>query len=225
MYCSKCKKQSPDNFKICAYCGATLDGEAVENKVKKAEYSRKKHLPKMKSVVLTLIIIALVIAVVSGAVGIATSAKPQSTLELLCEATQENNSGKYLGIYDESYLAYAKENEYYSDSALREALCEPLVKSVEFYTSTCGEGFKVSYSVDNIVYVKAEELEALNSVLFDEYGYYKECKNAAVIDFSVTAKGENGEYTSVYKNFYCIKISGKWYKAPRLLAEEVNFDE
>ncbi len=225
MYCSKCKKQSPDNFKICAYCGAKLEDEAVENKVKKAAYSRKNHLPKMKNVVLTLIVTAFIIAVVSAAVGIATSAKPQSALELLCEATEKNSSEKYLALYDETYLSYARENEYYSDSVLREALCEPLVKSVEFYTATCGEGFKLKYGVDSIRYVNDAELETLNNVLFDEYGYYKACNKAAVIDFFVTAKGEKGEYTSVYKNYYFIKISGKWYKAPKLTAEDINFDE
>ena len=34
------------------------------------------------------------------------------------------------------------------------------------------------------------------------------------IDYTVTAHGENGKYVSVYKNVKCIKLGGKWYKAP-----------
>ena len=32
MYCEKCNKQSPENFKHCAYCGATFHKKKKERK-------------------------------------------------------------------------------------------------------------------------------------------------------------------------------------------------
>lgn len=214
MYCSKCKKQSPDNFTICAYCGAPLD--AAEKKKEKTNNTvyKKSCLPGVKHVVLMLIAFAAVIAVVSVAVGVATSTKPQSALKLLCKATEAGDGEMYMELYDEEFISYEKENKYYSDSSVTEALCEPLEESFAFYGETCGEGFTLKYEVDGLSYISNDELGLLNEVLSNEYGYFKTCSKAAVVDFSVTAKGEKGEYTTVYKNFYCMKISGKWYKAP-----------
>lgn len=41
LYCSKCGKQSPDNFlNFCGYCGAPMTGEAVQMVMKRLEALR-----------------------------------------------------------------------------------------------------------------------------------------------------------------------------------------
>lgn len=216
MYCSKCKKQSPDNFTICAYCGAKLKADAPKKHIIYKTDAKRIHLPGLKSFTATLIAVAVIIALISGIVGIATGGKPESVLKLLSSSIEEKNSEKYSELYDEFYKEYEKEYRYYSDDELNAALCEPLFESVRFYEKTCGEDFKIKYRQDSIRYITGEELDAINETLLNDYGYYKTCTKAAVIDFSLEVKGSLGEYTTVYKNFYCIKLSGKWYKAPEL---------
>lgn len=216
MYCSKCKKQSPDNFTICAYCGAKLKADTAKKHIIYKTDEKRIHLPRPKSIVATFIATAVIIALVSGIVGIATGGKPESVLKLISSATEEKNSEKYLGLYDEFYKEYEKENRYYSEDELKAALCEPLFESAGFYEKTCGEDFKIKYKQESIRYITGEELDAINEALLNDYGYYKACSKAAVIDFSLEVKGSLGEYTTVYKEYYCIKLSGRWYKAPEL---------
>ncbi|MDY2677769.1 MAG: hypothetical protein SOV29_02445 [Oscillospiraceae bacterium] len=214
MYCSKCKKQSPDNFDRCAYCGAKLNKGAAKKTVLPKFKDRKHRAVSLKAVAVSLVAAASLIAVLSIAVGIFTSKKPDSLIKTITAATEKCDAKMYFGIYDDEFKAYEKDNVYYSDSALFDGLCKPLFESSDFYKKTCGENFRLTFSVARADYFDSEELSKLNSELSEAYGYKKTCHEAAEIDYTVTAHGENGKYVSVYKNVKCIKLGGKWYKAP-----------
>lgn len=214
MYCSKCKKQSPDNFDRCAYCGAKLDGGASKKTaLPKFKYRARKPV-SLRAVAASLVVAASVIALLSIAVGLFTSKKPDSLIKTITAATQKRDSQMYFEIYDDEFKSYEKNNVYYSDSALFEGLCKPLFESSDFYEATCGKNYRLSFSVERVDYYNADELSKLNSALSELYGYKRECREAAEVDYTVTAQGENGKYTSVYKNVKCIKIGGRWYKSP-----------
>lgn len=215
MYCSKCKKQSPDNFTICAYCGAKLTPDTPEKtELYNKESAKRVSAFNIKSVTASLIVVGVITALVCCAVGIATGSKPDGVAKRFSKAIEEGDSEKYEELYDSFYKDYLKENEYYSEIALNEALCEPLFESIEFYKKTCGDDFKINCTVTNESACGADDISYLNETLKTEYGYYKNCTGLTFLDVSLKVKGSEGEYTSYYKAFSCIKIGGKWYRAP-----------
>ena len=88
MYCSKCKKQSPDNFDRCAYCGAKLNKGAAKKAVLPKFKDRKHRAVSLKAVAVSLVAAASLIAVLSIAVGIFTSKKPDSLIKTITAATE-----------------------------------------------------------------------------------------------------------------------------------------
>lgn len=213
MYCSKCKKQSPDNFENCAYCGAKLKKEKSK-KLPKINYGADFKFLSKKNAVISLVIVALAVSLFCCVIGLTTGGKPETVLKTMVKSIKHNDEKSYYSIYDEDLKQYKKEYVYFSDEALMEGLTSPMTESNTFYKHTCGENYKLKYNVKEIKYLNNDELSALNDKLFESYGYTHKASKAAVLDFEIIAKGEKGEYSSVYNNFICIKVSGKWYKAP-----------
>lgn len=211
MYCSKCHRQSPDNFTNCPYCAAELTG----NKKKKPEmFIKKKRLNiniPLKNCVIAIVCVAFVLVIAALVTASVTGAKPDRVASNFVAAVNNNDVNAYYSLFDESLKEYKKENWYFDEEETLNAMTEPLVKSREFYTEKCGEDFKLRYEVSEVSYFTEEETEAFNKRLSDTYGYTKLPEKIAKLKIEITADGEKGSYKSVYTDFTCIKIGGKWY--------------
>ncbi len=214
MYCEKCNKQSPDNFKHCAYCGASFS--------KKKKIVRKKENPilanvkkyrihTMKSRVLSLIIIAVILAIASIITGVLTGGKPDSLIKTFTNAIETNDEELFFTLYDDYIKLYNKEYLYFDDEVVLTEMTYQMRRSNEFYRLRCGEEFKLTYEINSVVYIDDLELEEINDYLAEKYSYEKTANKGAKLSFTITAKGEQGTYTSVYNDVYAIRIGGKWY--------------
>ena len=56
-------------------------------------------------------------------------------------------------------------------------------------------------------------IEYINDYLEETYLYEKAANKGAKLSFTINAKGPLGEYQSIYKDVYAIRIGGKWYLA------------
>lgn len=213
MYCDNCHKQSPDNFKTCAYCGAELNQPKKPAPSRFVKKERKRSAVSVKTKVAAVIAVAAVIVVAAAVTASFTSSKPESVIKKMTSAIQTDNAEKYFSVYDDSYKTFKTDSDYYDENRTFEELTAPLNKSVEFYTSRCGEDYKLTFIVDSVSYFTEDELESYCDYLSEYCGYTKLPKNAARVDFRVRAKGSEGEYESVYRDFCCHCLSGKWYKS------------
>ena len=213
MYCDNCHKQSPDNFKNCAYCGAALNQPKKPAPSRFVKKARKHSAVSVKVRVAAVIAVAAVIVIAAAVTASLTSAKPESVIKKMTAALQSSDAEKYYTIYDDSYKAYKKDTAYYDDNRTFEEMTSGLGKSDEFYTSQCGEGYKLTYIIDSVDYFTDEELGEYCKYLSEYCGYTKLPKAAARVNFRVQAKGKKGEYESVYRDFCCHRLGSKWYKS------------
>lgn len=212
MYCEKCHRQSPDNFERCAYCSAPFETKKKPESVKKNIKKFKKRRISKKTVIICVVAFAFVMALSAIITGVVTGVKPERVVSSLSVAIEQNDSKLYYSLYDEQMKEYKKSNWYFSDEETNKAMVEPLVKSINFYTEMCGEGFTINYEIEDVYYFSDSELEILCGVLSETYSYDVMPKKAARIDFVLYVKGEKGEYETVYKDFYCIKFGSEWYR-------------
>lgn len=212
MYCEKCHRQSPDNFERCAYCSAPFETKKKPESVKKNIKKFKKKRISKKTVIICVVAFAFVMALSAIITGVVTGVKPERVVSSLSVAIEQNDSKLYYSLYDEQMKEYKKSNWYFSDEETNKAMVEPLVKSINFYTEMCGEGFTINYEIEDVYYFSDSELEILCGVLAETYSYDVMPKKAARIDFVLYVKGEKGEYETVYKDFYCIKFGSEWYR-------------
>lgn len=212
MYCEKCHRQSPDNFDSCAYCSEPFKKEEEQKPSRFVKKETRKRKLSRKTITLILIGVAFMLCVAAIITGVVKGEKPESTVKALSEAIEANDRELYYGLFDNQIKEYKKENWYFDDDETFRAMTEPLEKSVAFYSESCGEKLRVSYKITDTIYLTEAQLEKLNDMLEDTYGYTKLPTSAAKLDFEINVSGENGEYKSIYKDFYCIKIGGKWYR-------------
>lgn len=218
MYCDNCHRQSPDNFVNCPYCSAPLKN----NKRKKLQkFTKKKERRKpvsFKTAVIITVAVAFVLAVSAVITGSITGSKPDKVIKSMVTAIETNDADLYYSLYDEQIKAYNKENFYYGDQETFDAMTKPLKESREFYSSKCGEEFKLSYKIVKVEYLSDEDLVLNNDSLASLYGYRQLPSKTAILEFEIEAKGDMGIYKSEYTHFYCSLINGKWYKimAPTL---------
>ena len=212
MYCEKCNKQSPENFKHCAYCGAAFRQKKKEHKNTSVFQSVKKlRMPTMKSRVLSLITIAVILAVAAIITGVFTGSRPDGLIKTLVNAVEANDEELYFTLYDDYIKSYNKEYLYFDDEVVLTEMTQSMRRSNEFYTIRCGEKFKLSYTVDSVVYIDEDELKDINDYLTETYSYEKTANKGAKLSFTVYANGDLGTYESIYSDVYAIRIGGKWY--------------
>lgn len=213
MYCEKCKKQSPENFKHCAYCGAAFHKKR-KNQSKQNDFLLKikqYRLPTMKNRVLSLVIVAIVLAVAAIITGVLTGSKPDSLVKTFAEAVESGDEELYFTLYDDYIKSYNKEYLYFDDEVVLTEMTYSMRRSNEFYKLRCGEEFKLSYEVNSVTYISEAELEEINEYLIETYGYSKSANKGARLSFTINAKGDLGKYQSIYNDVYAIRIGGKWY--------------
>jgi hypothetical protein len=212
VYCEKCNKQSPENFKHCAYCGAAFHKKKKEPKENVLINKIKAYrMPTMKSRVLSLITIAVILAVAAIITGVFTGSKPDGLIKTLVNAVEANDEELYFTLYDDYIKSYNKEYLYFDDEVVLTEMTQSMRRSNEFYTIRCGEKFKLSYTVDSVVYIDEDELKDINDYLTETYSYEKTANKGAKLSFTVYANGNLGTYESIYTDVYAIRIGGKWY--------------
>lgn len=222
MYCDKCHRQSPDNFVNCPYCSAPLKNHKRRKPTKFVKKKETKKPVSFKSLVIGAVVVALVLSVAAVVTGIFTGSKPTTAVETMVNAIENDNAELYYSLFDEQTKEYYKENWYYDDEETFNAMTEPLTKSVEFYTSKCGENFTLKYKITDVTYLTEDMLESHNNALSVSYGFTKLPDKVALLNFELEAKGDLGTYKSVYENFVCSQIGGKWYKTASTTVVDEN---
>lgn len=214
MYCEKCKKQSPENFKHCAYCGATFNRKKVKSNNKEdilTLFKKRYKLPSMKSRVISLVIIASVLALAAIITGLATGSKPDALVKTFTKAIELNDAELFYTLFDDQIKSYNKEYLYFDDEVVLTEMTTSMRRSNDFYKGKCGEEFKLTYKIDSVEYMSESELEEINDYLSETYTYEKLAKKGAKLSFTILASGKEGDYQSIYSDVNAIRIGSKWY--------------
>lgn len=220
MYCHKCHKQSPENFVNCAYCGAKLKSE---KKKQPSAFMKKERIRinlSFKTVLASLIAFASVIAVAAIFTATVTGSKPEKVVRNFIHSIQSQDENLFYSLYDDGIKEYKKENRYYGDEETLNNMVSPMRESYRFYKEMCGENFKLTYSVKAYETLGENDLQVFCEMLEKDFSYIKLPSRVDLLNIEVTAKGEKGEYTSVYNDFLCMKIKGKWYKVDKTVYTE-----
>ncbi len=220
MYCEKCRKQSPDNFQNCAYCGASL----APKKKKEPERFKKKFDFKFKLSMKTFLKISLAVAVVltvcAVITAVFTSSKPEGVVKNLVKAIETNDKELYVSLYDEYLYEYKKDNRYFGEEETFNNISSPVNESREFYKEKCGDDFKLKYSVETSETLGEAEVLSFSEVLEHSFGYVAYPSKVEILSVEIIAKGEKGDYKSVYNDFWCMKIKGRWYVVDKSIISE-----
>ena len=220
MYCDKCHKQSPDNFVTCAYCGAKLKSPKKKEPSKFIKKREFKFNLSLKNRIIALVIFAAVLVVVAVITVSFTGSKPEKVVKNFVKATQTADKDLYYSLYDDNIKKYKKDNRYFGDDETYAQIVLPMEKSDVFYTEKCGEGYKLTYKVTSSQTLSDEDLNYFNDVLENGFGYVEFPSRVDILCIEVVAKGEKGEYKSIYNDFWCMKIKGHWYKIDKTVYTE-----
>ncbi len=220
MYCHKCHKRSPENFANCAYCGAKLK---PEKKKQPSVFVNKKSFKinfSFRNFVAVLMFVAVVIAIASIFTATVTGSKPERVVKNFIYSIQNQNEELFYSLYDEGIKEYKKESRYYGNEETVANMVAPMNESHAFYKEKCGDNYKLSYSVKSFETLDDEQLRIFNEMLEKNFSYINLPKRVDILNVEITAEGALGEYKSVYTDFMCIKIKGKWYKADKTVFTE-----
>lgn len=215
MYCHNCHKRSPENFQNCAYCGAKL---APEKKKLQSTFIKKENFKfkvPFKALVVALLVFATVISVAAIFTATVTGSKPEKVVRNFIRSVQTQDEKLFYSLYDEGIKEYKKENRYYGDEETFKNMVLPVSESHEFYKEKCGEDYKLTYSIKEFQTIDDEQLQIFTEMLETDFSYIKLPSRVDLLSVEITAKGEKGEYKSVYNDFWCMKIKGKWYKVDK----------
>lgn len=213
MYCEKCKKQSPDHFKNCIYCGAPFPPEKSRAAKKKPKNHLWSRIP-FKNRVTGFMILAVVLALAAILCGFFSGRKPDRVVCTMLKATISGNAEKYCSVFEKSIFDYETKNVYFDRAATVKALSAPMTETDKFYREKCGDGYSLHYRVTSVSYLSDAELAAENKKLAEDSGCTKKAGKGAKIDVTVTAKGKRGSYDTVYKDLLCLRYGFEWYRLP-----------
>ncbi len=212
MYCNNCHQHCPDNFSSCPYCSHELK---VDKKKKTDAYQARKNNNfklSFKGKIIAVSVLAFILCISAVTVGVLNGSKPERIVKTMVLSVKNQDAEAYYSLYDEQIKEYNKENWYFDDDETFSAMTEPLTKTIDFYTDKCGKDFTVQYKINEVIYIENEKFADYCDVLEKSFGYRKLPTEIAKVDFVIEVKGSEGEYTSVYDSFMCMKIGGKWYR-------------
>lgn len=220
LYCSKCHKQSPDNFINCVYCGEKLDTPKRKHKSKPVGRRELKIKLSFRTGVRVLLCFAAVLTVVALLTSTFVGSKPEKVVKSFVKAIQSADGDVYYNLYDDNIIRYKRENRYFGDEETYEQIVSPMVESDAFYKEKCGEDYKLTYTITANRTLSDEELEAFNEMLEGGFEYIETASRVDVLGIEVNAKGSLGEYKSVYSDFWCMRIKGQWYRVDTTISAE-----
>lgn len=220
MYCKECHKQSPDNFINCAYCGAKLDPPKKKHPqrfVKKADIKLKLSF---RMGVKVLIIVSALLTVAALFTATFVGSKPEKVVKNFVKSIENSNSKLYYSLYDDNIIRYKTDNRYFGEDETFKQTVLAMEESDRFYTEKCGEDYKLNYYITANRTLDDAELEAFKTVLEGSFGYVEAPSRVDVLSIEILATGKQGEYKSVYNDFWCMKIKGHWYKVDKTIYTE-----
>ena len=220
MYCDKCHKQSPSNFVNCAYCGAKL--EAPEKKQPSKFSNNKKFKIKLsfKNYLLVLCAISALLVICAVFTATFTGTKPENVVKNFTKATQTVDSELYFSLYDNNIKKYKRDSRYFGEEETFEQMVLPMQQSNEFYIEKCGKNYDLTYNVKSSSELTDQQVNFFREVLETSFGYIEFPSKVVVLCVEVTANGKEGSYTTVYDDFWCMKIKGVWYKVDKTIYME-----
>ena len=174
----------------------------------------------MKTVVAGLMVLAVVIAVAAIFTATVTGSKPEKVVKNFTHSIENEDEKLYYSLFDENIKEYKKQNRYYGDEETFSHFISPMVESNEFYTDKCGDDYELTYTIKSFETLSDEELETFNYVLETNFSYVQLPSRVDVLNVEITASGEDGEYKSIYNDFWCMKIKGRWYKVDKTVYSE-----
>ncbi len=220
MYCDECHKQSPDNFVTCAYCGAKLKSHKKKPPSKFVKKKRTDREISLKSVIAILVAFATVLGIAAVLTASITGAKSENVVETFVKAVRNEDEELYYSLYDEYIKEYNKNNRYFADDETYAQMVLPVKESSDFYVQKCGEEYELSYEITQTTSLDETELQRFKDLLSSRFGYVELPSKVDILNVSIHAEGETGEYTSVYNDFWCMKIKGKWYIVDSAISTE-----
>lgn len=220
MYCDKCNKQSPDNFKKCVYCGAELKTEKKKEPSKFVKKQRRTAHLSFKDKIALVVIVATVLVFLAAILGIFTGSKPERVVKNFTKAIETADYELYYSLYDSNIVSYKKENRYFDDETTFKQITSPLGESISFYTEKCGSNIKLSYKITDTDTLDDDQLQEFSDILQTNFGYVEKPSRVDLLNVEIYVKGENGKYKTVYNDFWCMKIKGTWYKVDKNVYNE-----
>lgn len=222
MYCHKCHKQSPENFINCAYCGEKLKPPKKKEPSKFQKKKEKKPEIALKNLLRGLILFASALLLVAIVSSIFTASKPERTVKNFVRAIDNYDEELYFSLFDENIVTYKKENRYFADDETFEQMVLPVSESDAFYKEKCGKKFNLSYTVNESTTLDDKQLQDFCKILETDFNYINLPSKVAILNIEIVAKGEKGEYKSIYNDFCCMKIRGRWYMVDKTIWSEYN---
>lgn len=212
MYCNNCHRQCPDNFSSCPYCSNKLKTDKKKKTEAIESQKNKRFKISFKGKIIVISVVAFLLCIIAVTIGLLNGSKPEMLVKTMVLSVKNKDANTYYSLYDEQIKNYNKENWYFDDSETFSAMTEPLEKTIDFYTDKCGKDFTVRYEINEVIYIENEKFNEYCDVLEKSFSYRKLPTEIATVDFVIEVKGSEGEYTSVYDSFMCMKIGGKWYR-------------
>ena len=226
MYCDKCHKKSPDNFVSCAYCGAKFESSKKKNPKKEPGKKKIKINFSLKNWITALVIFACVLILAATLTVIFTGSKPEKVVKNLVKATETVDGELYFSLFDNNIKKYKKDNRYFGDEETYVQIIQPMTESNAFYIEKCGENYRLSYNITSSEALSEDELTDFRNVLETGFDYVEFPSKVEILSVEIIAKGEKGTYKSVYNDFWCMKIKGRWYKVDKTVYNEyLNIDK
>lgn len=220
MYCDECHKQSPDNFVTCAYCGAKLKSPKKKPPSKFIKKKRGNRDISLKSVVAILVAFATILGIAAVLTATITGAKSENVVKSFVKAVRNEDEELFYSLYDEYIKEYNKNNRFFAEDETYAQMVLPVKESSVFYIQKCGEEYTLSYEITQTEVLDETELQSFNDLLSGQFGYVELPSRVDILDISINAEGDAGEYTSVYNDFWCMKIKGKWYIVDKVIITE-----
>ena len=220
IYCDKCGKKNPENFITCAYCGEKLNTQKKKDSSRFAKTRKRKERRLFKTKLEVLIVLGVVIVVGVISMAIISGSRPEKLVDKFIEAIHTSDKDLYYSIFDDNIKRYKKENRYFGEEETFEQIILPMSQSGDFYKEKCGDDYKLTYKVTSEEILSEEKLQGFIEVLETGFGYIETPSKVIKFCVEVKAKGENGEYKSVYNDFWCMRIKGHWYKVDKTIYSE-----
>ncbi len=225
MYCKECHKQSPDNFINCAYCGAKLDPPRKKHPqhfVRKTDFKIKLSF---RLFVKLSVIVAAVLTVIAVFTATFVGSKPEKVVKDFTKSIQNEDKDLYYSLYDNNIVRYKRDNRYFGEDETYNQIVLAMEQSNSFYKEKCGEGYKLNYYITDNYTLTDEEHEAFVETLENSFGYIEFPSRVDILGIEVIATGPDGDYKTVYSDFWCMKIKGNWYKVDKTISTEFTAKE
>lgn len=199
-FCEHCGSELKDNDKVCANCGAAVEGTAAKKDVKSAKVNTEKvEKNNVKTIaivggiiVAAIIVIVVIFSLISGAY--------KTPIKNYFNGVQKTNAKTYLKAYPE-FMREDLEDKYDEDF---------LEKRIESLEKTYGDNVKLSYKVVDKIKMTKDELDEYKDDLKKDYDDEKIKVSAGYkVCIKLTVKGSDEKETN-FMTLEVLKVNGKW---------------